>query len=258
MQLTKNVAALWIILTAIKAQRINFLVIVEEAQPELVEEFSDGFKTLQDSISGLTVNHEVVKFTKRTSDAVYNDMCSLLSRSGTVSMVVDLTWGGWIKGRKEAEKMGLPFVRLQAAQMHPFVQAGDDFLRALNEIDAALVFENKIALDQGLYYIIDNSFLRIIALQMQNPQILSQLSKMRPRPSNLVMWGSTKSITDTYKQALDVNMVKRDTKWTLIFDDFQSQEFDHKILTQNTNVLALRPGSCCGILNEVSGKFDGV
>ena len=45
-----------------------------------------------------------------------------------ISAIIDLTWGGWIKGRKAAVEMGLPYIRVQGAENHPFVQAADDFL----------------------------------------------------------------------------------------------------------------------------------
>ena len=47
-----------------------------------------------------------------------------------ISGVIDLTWGGWIKGRRAAVEMGLPYIRVQGAENHPFVQAADDFLES--------------------------------------------------------------------------------------------------------------------------------
>ena len=44
--------------------------------------------------------------------------------------MIDLTWGGWIKGRRAAAEMGLPYIRVQGAENHPFVQAADDFLES--------------------------------------------------------------------------------------------------------------------------------
>ena len=41
-----------------------------------------------------------------------------------------MTWGGWIKGRRAAVEMGLPYIRVQGAENHPFVQAADDFLES--------------------------------------------------------------------------------------------------------------------------------
>ncbi len=38
-------------------------------------------------------------------------MCDRLSRGG-IAAVVDMAWGGWIRGRKAAADMGLPYVRL--------------------------------------------------------------------------------------------------------------------------------------------------
>ena len=41
-----------------------------------------------------------------------------------------MTWGGWIKGKRAAIEMGLPYIRVQGAENHPFVQAADDFLES--------------------------------------------------------------------------------------------------------------------------------
>jgi len=38
-------------------------------------------------------------------------MCDRLSRGG-IAAVVDMAWGGWIRGRKAAADMGMPYVRL--------------------------------------------------------------------------------------------------------------------------------------------------
>ena len=62
-----------------------------------------------------------------------------------ISGVIDLTWGGWIKGKRAAIEMGLPYIRVQGAENHPFVQAADDFLESqvgfLNVTKKALPFE---------------------------------------------------------------------------------------------------------------------
>ena len=63
------------------------------------------------------------------------------------------------------------------------------------------IFADLFCTNSGLYYIIENSYLRIIATQMQQEdnKLLEQIRKMRPRPSNFVVWGSTQSIIDLYK-----------------------------------------------------------
>ena len=70
-------------------------------------------------------------------------MCQHLA-TGQFSAVVDLAWGGWIKGRKTASALGLPYVRAESAN-HLFVQAADDFLRSQNATDAALIFEDQVS-----------------------------------------------------------------------------------------------------------------
>ena len=32
--------------------------------------------------------------------------------------MIDLTWGGWIKGKRAAIEMGLPYIRVQGAENH--------------------------------------------------------------------------------------------------------------------------------------------
>ena len=40
----------------------------------------------------------------------FSAMCERLA-SGGISAVVDMAWGGWIKGRKSAADMGVPYIR---------------------------------------------------------------------------------------------------------------------------------------------------
>ncbi len=67
-------------------------------------------------------------------------------------------------------------------------------------------------LDQSLYYIIGNSFLRIIGAHQEDSGAFDRLKKMRPRPSNYVAWGSTEAIKAAYKKAKEMQMLKRDTR----------------------------------------------
>ena len=70
-----------------------------------------------------------------------------------------------LQGRKTGAQMGIPYIRVEAAN-HPFVRAADDYLKYRQSVDAALIFPQKLGLDQSLYYIIGNSPLRIIGAQM--------------------------------------------------------------------------------------------
>ncbi len=79
------------------------------------------------------------------------------------AMVVDLTWGGWMELAEMAEAAGFPYLRLDAAN-HQFVQAADDYLRDRGAIDAALVFSDEPQLDQSLYFLIGNSYIRVVVI----------------------------------------------------------------------------------------------
>ncbi len=83
--------------------------------------------------------------------------------SADFSLVVDLSWGGWMELAEKAEAAGFPYLRLDAAN-HQFVQAADDYLRDRGAIDAALVFSDEPQLDQSLYFLIGNSYIRVVVI----------------------------------------------------------------------------------------------
>lgn len=113
-------------------------------------------------------------------------------------------------------------------------------------------FHSQEKLDQSLYYIIGNSFLRIIGAHQEDPDAFDRLQKMRPRPSNYIAWGSTQAIKNAYQKAKNMQMLKRDTRWTLVFEDFESSSFSDSMLEDQTNFLAMTDDSnCCIIKNRV-------
>ena len=179
-------------------------------------------------------------------------MCDLVA-TGEYSAIVDMAWGGWIKGRRTAAELGLPYIRVESAN-HLFVQAADDFMRAQDAIDAALIFENQMKLDQSLYYIIGNSFLRIIGAQQEDPGAFERLSKMRPRPSNYIAWGNKASLTNAYDMAKKMQMLKRDTRWTLVFEDFASSSFNNDMLEDQTNFVHMTGDANCCIIQNKKGQ----
>ena len=70
--------------------------------------------------------------------------------------MIDLTWGGWIKGKRAAIEMGLPYIRVQGAENHPFVQAADDFLESQVSYAKSIAnFLNRI-LQNLLIFIMQN------------------------------------------------------------------------------------------------------
>jgi hypothetical protein len=62
------------------------------------------------------------------------------------------------------------------------------------------------------------------------------------------------SLIGAYERARILDMLKRDTKWTLVFEDFKSGTFDVTKLNENTNFLQLNDRSCCAIKNLMNGK----
>ena len=150
--LLRAFSALLLLLCALPTTRaqIKFLLVTESAQQELNERFGDGLSAAEASTDD-TFTFEWVNFTRKTADEAHTEMCAKL-RSGEFSAVIDMAWGGWIKGRKTAAALGLPYARLEAAN-HLFVQAADDFMRKQNSVDAALIFEDQTKLDQvnGLF-----------------------------------------------------------------------------------------------------------
>ena len=47
-----------------------------------------------------------------------------------------------------------------------------------------------------------------------------RLKKMRPRPSNYIAWGTTSVLSRTFDRARNFDMVKRDSKWTFVFQEW--------------------------------------
>ena len=166
MTLGATVVILLTLTSGLHGQDIKFLLVTESTQSHLNDKFSEGFKRVESATSD-TFTFESISFKRKDSDVAHTDMCQMLE-TGAYSAVVDMAWGGWIKGRKTANELGLPYLRVEAAN-HLFVQAADDFLRSQDSVDAALIFETQDKLDQSLYYIIGNSFLRIIGAHQADP-----------------------------------------------------------------------------------------
>ena len=68
--------------------------------------------------------------------------------------------------------------------------------------------------------------------------------------STSLLSGSTDMIKEVYTKANQSELLKRDTRWTLVFEDFKSESFDLKQLADQTNILQMTDGSCCKILDK--------
>ena len=78
----------------------------------MAEDFEDGFKAVSNANPGLNVFMDTVSFTRKESDVAYSEMCGKLGQQ-QLTVLVDMTWGGWVKGRRTAKRIGLPVVRIQ-------------------------------------------------------------------------------------------------------------------------------------------------
>ena len=78
---------------------------------------------------------------------------------------------------------------------------------------------------------------------------------MRPRPSNYVAWGSTDFLKKLYRKAKETGLVKRDSKWTLVFEDFQRAKFSKDELMDLANMIEMTPETCCILQNKFGSKF---
>jgi hypothetical protein len=96
-----------------------------------------------------------------------------------------------------------------------------------------------------------NSFLRIIGAELEDSTAMDRLKKMRPRPSNYVAWGSASSLTGAYSKAKEMGMIKRDTRWTLVFTDLNSDTFNIGDLEDQTNFLEMKDAENCCIIKNV-------
>ena len=58
-------------------------------------------------------------------------------------------------------------------------------------------------------------------------------------------------VKEAYNKAKSMKMIKRDTRWTLVFEDFEYSGFAKNALSEQTNFLEMRhPDNCCIIKNQ--------
>ena len=73
-----------------------------------------------------------------------------------------MVWGGWIKGRKSGFEMGIPYVRVEAAN-HPFVKAVDDYLDYRSVFSRPYIFH-----DFNRYYLLCMGSVHLLSCENSN------------------------------------------------------------------------------------------
>ena len=81
----------------------------------------------------LIIYIQVIWFNRSESENAHLSLCSELNKGGFL-LLVDLTWSGWVRGRRTATRLGLPYIRVEASN-HVFVQAVDQFLKKSNVLN---------------------------------------------------------------------------------------------------------------------------
>ena len=159
------------------------------------------------------INHE-------DEDETFNNTCAQLKQK-QFTAIIDMTWGGWREAEKVAAANGLPYLRIETAN-HQFVKSADDFLRDRDAIDAALIFKDEHALDESLYWIIGNSYIRVIVVHLDQSDAFDRLAKMRPTPSYYIAHGDTETLKTVVKKAKEKKLMKRDSRWNLVSQDWDN------------------------------------
>ena len=62
------------------------------------------------------------------------------------------------------------------------------------DINVALIFKTKLELDQSLYYLIGNTYVRVIMVNFEDYNAMDKLAKMKPPPSYYIAHGTTNTI----------------------------------------------------------------
>jgi len=224
----------------------RLMVITEKSQRGLESRFTESITMVASDINIDVVfqpmNHE-------TEELIFNDTCAQLKQK-QFTAIIDMTWGGWREAEKVATANGLPYMRIETAN-HQFVKSADDFLRDRDAIDAALIFKDETDLDESLYWIIGNSYIRVIVVSLDQPDAFDRLAKMRPTPSYYIAHGDTDTLKTVLEKAKAKKLMKRDSRWNLVAQDWDTS-FPVNELDTQTTFIEMTKGSCCVVLNKDS------
>ena len=105
---------------------------------------------------------------------------------------------------------------------------------------------------------IGNSVLRIIGANLEDPDAFDRLKKMRPRPSNYIAWGSTQQLQEIYDKAKNKDMIKRDSKWTLVSTDFGGNKLKQESLTDLATIITMTDDTCCPLLDKSDSMYYNI
>ena len=119
-----------------------------------------------------------------------------------------------------------------------------------NAVDAGLIYETENEIDESLYWIIGNSYIRIMVMQLDLEDTLTRIANIRPPPSFYVVYGTSRTVNDFLKNATSMRIIKRDSRWNFVVTDFSSEAVDVSGVETLVTVMQMTEDSCCVVLNK--------
>ncbi|XP_075215224.1 uncharacterized protein LOC142321117 [Lycorma delicatula] len=234
------------LLTKMRVACYPVAIVIQEENDILAATFSDTLNNTEAEIgNNILISEQAIYLSRQDEESTFHQVCRELA-SG-VSLILDFSWTGWKLVKLLSQAAGVPYIRA-GVSIHPFLRVVDDTLTTLrNATDAVLIFENDIQLEQSLYYLIEFSHLRVLALDGLNATTIKTIANMLPIPSFLVIIADTFHINTIFSQAMEANLIKKDDHWNLVFTDFNYEKFHAGLLTVSITKYVMKKSVCCSL-----------
>ncbi|XP_075215222.1 glutamate receptor 2-like [Lycorma delicatula] len=218
-------------------------IVIHEENDILAATFSDTLNNTEARIgNNILISEQAISLSRQDEESNFHQVCRELA-SG-ISLILDFSWTGWKQSKLLSKAAGIPYIRA-GVTIHPFVQVIDNTLTTLhNATDAVLIFENDIQLEQSLYYLVEYSHLRVLALNGLNVTTMKTIANMLPMPSFFVIIANTFHINTIFSQAIEANLLKND-RWNLVFTDFNYEKFHTGLLSVSITKYVMKKTVCC-------------
>ena len=126
----------------------------------------------------------------------------------------------------------------------------NDFLTDRKAVDAGLIYETEDEIDESLYWIIGNSYIRIMVMQLDLEDTLARIARIRPPPSFYVVYGTSSTVNEFLRNATSMRIIKRDSRWNFVVTDFSPEAVDVMRVETLITVMEMTEDSCCVVLNK--------
>ncbi|KAG1656809.1 Ionotropic receptor 25a [Nymphon striatum] len=170
---------------------------------------------------------------------------------GNKKLLVDMTWPREGLMRALALEKSIRHLRINPTNWQ-FCYAANNYVDSLLGADAALIFDSENSLDKGLNTLISYTSLRIIVLNGLDDTSTPKLKKMRPNPSNYIVFGNDESVSGIVTKAQTSKLMTRDSRWILVIEDFGGVTLPQDL---STPITIIKPTDefCCEMVGRQSG-----